>query len=412
MARVPSIASLLSPPEAKPLESFDESIVSPNAPSKNVNLSKGPFNVKVGTAHESNDVRIPPSPPDSPWRKLNHDIVQDQGGTGSKNLKAVTKDPILYPTEGEVTVQGPLFEAAKEVEAEDDASSRLVDQHMRCHYLVPKSKGTRPERYAMPTREEYLLMVNCVSTIGRIFNQNPGACLKRNREEADEHYRLTKRPCLNSNQEGTRNKGKASRSTVPHQIASHQKAIPRAAVPPARRPAQHSAIPRAQREGTPRKRASPAKKSEPPSFDYSKIPDYSPLSNTLPDHPKSLSVDWQGNALDLSRDPDRDLLHEAELYLASRLRLTCASYLCVKRRIFVGRVNNFVRGKKFTKTDAQSCGHIDVNKASKIWTAYEKVGWFDRKYFESAISNVRQSSQYYDPQNLQRMVDKMQFPLR
>ena len=279
---------------------------------------------------------------------------------------------------------------------------------MRCHYLVPKSRGTRPGRYEMPTREEYMLMVNCVSTIGRIYNQNPSACLKRNREEAEEHYRLTKRSRPSPTQKFVRDSGEVSRRIAPQQRVSDKKAIARAAGLSTRKAAQSSVVPRAKREGTPFKRASPAKKAEPPNFDFNKIPDYSPPSNTLPDHPKSLSVDWQGNALDLSRDPDRHLLHEAELHLASRLRLTCASYLCVKRRIFAGRVNNFVKRKKFTKTDAQSCGHIDVNKSSKIWTAYEKVGWFDRKYFESAMSVVTHSSQCYDPA-LQSMVDTARF---
>jgi len=81
--------------------------------------------------------------------------------------------------------------------------------------------------------------------------------------------------------------------------------------------------------------------------------------------------------LDLSNDPDRDLLHPSELKVASTLRLTCAMYLTSKRRIFIGRVAALRRGKEFRKTDAQQACKIDVNKASKLWAAFDKVGWFN-----------------------------------
>ena len=89
--------------------------------------------------------------------------------------------------------------------------------------------------------------------------------------------------------------------------------------------------------------------------------------------------------LDLSNDPDRHLLHEAEVNLAATLRLSCATYLCSKRRIFQARIEALRIGKEFRKTDAQQACKIDVNKASKLWSAYEKVGWFRKEYFEKYL---------------------------
>ncbi|KAF5016863.1 hypothetical protein F66182_11323 [Fusarium sp. NRRL 66182] len=85
--------------------------------------------------------------------------------------------------------------------------------------------------------------------------------------------------------------------------------------------------------------------------------------------------------LDLSNDPDRNLLDPAEVNLAATLRLSCATYLCSKRRIFEARVKALSIGKEFRKTDAQQACKIDVNKASKLWTAYDRVGWFKPEHF-------------------------------
>ncbi|KAF2491782.1 SWIRM domain-containing protein FUN19 [Lophium mytilinum] len=114
--------------------------------------------------------------------------------------------------------------------------------------------------------------------------------------------------------------------------------------------------------------------------DYNALPDFSP-PNTLAPNSKTLHADWKGQKLDLSNDPDRHLIHENEVNLASTLRLSCATYLCSKRRIFQSRIDALRIGKEFRKTDAQQACKIDVNKASKLWTAYEKVGWFRKEHF-------------------------------
>lgn len=120
--------------------------------------------------------------------------------------------------------------------------------------------------------------------------------------------------------------------------------------------------------------------------DYTAIPDFSPPLSTLPKgNTKILKAEWKGSVLDLSNDPDRHMLHEAELVLAATLRLTCATYLCSKRRLFIGRIEALKKGKEFRKTDAQQSCKIDVNKASKLWSSYDKVGWFQADYFRQYL---------------------------
>jgi hypothetical protein len=96
-------------------------------------------------------------------------------------------------------------------------------------------------------------------------------------------------------------------------------------------------------------------------------------------------VDWKGQPIDLSSDPHAALLHPDELLLAGNLRLDCATYLTSKRRIFERRLQCLRTGKEFRKTDAQQACKIDVNKASKLWTAFEKVGWLNQNWVRSFL---------------------------
>ena len=68
-----------------------------------------------------------------------------------------------------------------------------------------------------------------------------------------------------------------------------------------------------------------------------------------------------------------DLLTPAEYAVAGELRLHAQQYLANKRRMFGKRLWCLKSGKNFTKTSAQNACNIDVNKASKLWEAYEKV---------------------------------------
>ncbi|CAK9439674.1 uncharacterized protein LODBEIA_P37740 [Lodderomyces beijingensis] len=116
------------------------------------------------------------------------------------------------------------------------------------------------------------------------------------------------------------------------------------------------------------------------------IPDYSPDANqTLPpNNSKCLKIEWKGQPMDLSNDPNLQKyrnLHPAEIQLASILRLPLAVYVDSKRRFFFEKVNKIKLGKQFRRTDAQKACRIDVNKASRLFAAFERVGWLNDALF-------------------------------
>lgn len=119
-----------------------------------------------------------------------------------------------------------------------------------------------------------------------------------------------------------------------------------------------------------------------PSMSWEKLPDYSPPLSTLPANNKCLKVEWKGSSMDLSADPLRHLLHPAELQLAQILRLPCDLYLDSKRRLFVEKVHRLKQDLPFRRTDAQKACRIDVNKASRLFAAYERIGWLEDENFE------------------------------
>ena len=132
----------------------------------------------------------------------------------------------------------------------------------------------------------------------------------------------------------------------------------------------------------PRTRAAPSKKVEGNNADWADIPDHCPPLESLDTMGKKLTVQWSNsNALDLSNDPNRMHLHPQELEIAQVLRLKCDAYLANKRRIFAARLHHMREGKEFNKTSAQNATQIDVNKASRLWAAFDSVGWFDEKWF-------------------------------
>ncbi|POS87236.1 hypothetical protein EPUL_001460 [Erysiphe pulchra] len=114
--------------------------------------------------------------------------------------------------------------------------------------------------------------------------------------------------------------------------------------------------------------------------DFYSLPDYCPPLASLPNVANCLKVEWKGAGIGLNSDPLAHLLHPEELQLASNLRLDCATYLTSKRRIFISRREAYKVKKEFRKTDAQQACRIDVNKASKLWQAFDKVGWLDERW--------------------------------
>ena len=91
----------------------------------------------------------------------------------------------------------------------------------------------------------------------------------------------------------------------------------------------------------------------------------------------SLKVDWKQSPLDLSQENGLNLLHPAEIYLASTLRIAPIKYLENKHKIIKACREKRAHGLPFRKTDAQRVGTTDVNKSSRLHSAFERVGWID-----------------------------------
>ena len=136
---------------------------------------------------------------------------------------------------------------------------------------------------------------------------------------------------------------------------------------------------------TKHKRAPPSKKVESDNVSWSELPDYSPPTSSLDSNAKTLKASWQGNPVDLKDDINRAHLHPQEFQVAATLRLTCAQFLSNKRKIFQARLQALKDGKNFTKTAAQGACAIDVNKASQLWEAFDRVGWFKESWFEQYL---------------------------
>ncbi|KAA8901462.1 hypothetical protein TRICI_006066 [Trichomonascus ciferrii] len=129
--------------------------------------------------------------------------------------------------------------------------------------------------------------------------------------------------------------------------------------------------------------AAPASKVH--DLEYEDVTDYCPSLDTLPPG-KPLKADWKGAPMDLSGDPDAKFLHPAELHLASVLRLSARLYLDSKRRLFAEKVHRMRHGLPFRRTDSQKACRIDVNKASRLFSAFERVGWLDDKLFTKYLN--------------------------
>lgn len=334
----------------------------------------------------SKSVRILPSPPVSPWTCKQYKDQAGKAAQDDQEESCTTKDPLLYPDSqsgSEIPTGQSLFPSEPSMKA----AQEIVSRHIATH----KFKNT----VATPTREEYLLALSFVSTVGRNYNRNPAAYLKRAREETEEQYRKAKRICGKPGIKPTshiaiapappqKQPRKAIKATSTSTPVQRVKRTPKA-TPKASPISKLMSYPAKGRSETPEVRPQGAKRPE--DIDYDSLSDYSPPTSTLPQgNPKCLKADWPStNVLDLSSDPDRHMLHEAELNLAGTLRLSCATYLCSKRRIFIARLQALKIGKEFRKTDAQQACKIDVNKASKLWTAYDKVGWFNQAYFQGYL---------------------------
>lgn len=138
--------------------------------------------------------------------------------------------------------------------------------------------------------------------------------------------------------------------------------------------------PKSSRPSTPRKRVAPIL-SRVHDMDPEEVPDYTPSAANLPAG-KVLRAEWKGTPMDLSSDPNINKIHPSEVSLAATLRLSVAVYLDSKKRLFAEKVHRYKQGLPFRRTDSQKACRIDVNKASRLFMAFEKVGWLEDYNFE------------------------------
>ncbi|ORX99817.1 SWIRM domain-containing protein FUN19 [Clohesyomyces aquaticus] len=362
-----TVSSLLSPPEMKRSESFGSTIGAPivrtpfssfNSQQSKPSMGERLLSFQAAPSSSRDAYASPPiSPFDSQSQKENMDCSADSEMRDPQLFVPVDAASSIAPDE-------PLFPQ----EQGDASANSLIAQHMKS-----------PEFASLPikpAREDYELAVSFVSTVYQSYNKDPKAWYRQERQFDHLYGRPTgvqKRPVLKKLAPAPSSASRKQKVALPR--------LPRQPRPPKRTPVSqvyHSfdASPLSVSPKVPR----PATNRD--DTDYNSLPDFSPPIDTLPKgNSKVLKADWKGQVLDLSNDPDRHLLHEAELNLASTLRLTCATYLCSKRRIFQARIEALRIGKEFRKTDAQQACKIDVNKASKLWQAYEKVGWFKPDFF-------------------------------
>lgn len=326
--------------------------------------------------------KILPSPPISPHLDR---LYQPEKYYKHERKGSDLKDPVLYAdSEMGSTYEEPLFpEHAISTE-------ELIDRHMAMHMTQFKNKLNQP------TRDEYRLALSVIPTIGSKFNRNPAAYAKRQREEQENEYWQAKRICARPGTKATpvaiapapRVGKRAIKPSTPRPVFPRQKRTPKSS------PLERLLEPGKGRSMTPDGKVV----AKPDDVDFESLRDFSPPISTLPNNPNLFKTEWaSSNLLDLSADPHRYLLHEAEVQLAAKLRLSCAKYICQKRRIFAMRLKELSKGKDFRKTDAQKACRVDVNKASRLHTAYERVGWFDRKFVEEYLDLV-QAGEFKDPQ--------------
>lgn len=289
-----------------------------------------------------------------------------------------SRDPVLFShrdsAAGLVTDE-PLFGPAQ-----PSTRETLVDRHINSHMAMFDSKTNKP------TREEYHLALSCVPVVSKQYNRNPGAWAMQERETLERQMALMNRPHAATS--GTKLKklapgpAKKGANAQPRmQRPGRVKRTPRST--PKQKPFDSFDVsPSSNTTTTAAYKTPRALGTNRDDTDFNSLEDFSPPLNTLGGNAKALKADWKGQMLDLTSDPDRHLLNSAELNLAATLRLSCATYLCSKRRIFEARLRALNVGKEFRKTDAQQACKIDVNKASKLWTAYDRVGWFKPEHFQ------------------------------
>lgn len=371
MNRLPSVSTLMSPPEAKPLETFNSPFshyAVPQDSSCHDNIKLPPISADRKRTQSETDL---PSPPVTPYtgnkKRKSHTSEQIES-----DVIGPSTDPVLFPRQDsvvDVVTDEPLFEPMLPPTAE-----ALIEQHINTHMARFDNKLNKP------TRAEYLLALSCVPIVSTQYNRDPIAWAREERETLERQLIMMNRCGPKKGALESKLKRIAPAPTK-RAVASHQRVQRTPRVKRTPRSTPKSKALDSFDVSTPNTKAPRVLGTNRDDTDYNSLEDLSPPISTLGGNMRALKADWKGQMLDLNDDPDRHMLNSAELNLAATLRLSCATYLCSKRRIFEARVRALSVGKEFRKTDAQQACKIDVNKASKLWTAYERVGWFKPEHF-------------------------------
>ncbi|KAK5133372.1 hypothetical protein LTR08_007806 [Meristemomyces frigidus] len=192
----------------------------------------------------------------------------------------------------------------------------------------------------------------------------------------------------------------ASKSSPPIKVASLAKVAPPARIVKSTRSASKAkatvdinfkdfedrAFPSSAQQ-TKHKRAAP-RKGAPMEMDeeWSNIPDFCPPLSSLATASEQLWVEWKHSPLDITKKDYFADLDPREADIATVLRLLPQQYLANKRRMFRAKVEYLKMGKSFIKTVAQGVTHIDVNKTSQLWEAFDRVGWWEDKWFKDSLT--------------------------
>ena len=331
------------------------------------------------------------SPPVSPDARVLPSIDSLAAATS-----ALSTDPPLYPDESTNTdtSQEPLFRRSRG-DSQTTASPPPQSTVLVARPSVSTSNAALfPQRLGITTPTDALnYWRDCVRGIeecNRASNVLPdprhlrtAECVERDSTSQDQVDRVN-----HSSHRVTKTRAAPKQSPKTKTISTiAANASPTKATPARRRtpkPRANSAISERtfsqSQQSNKHTRAAPSKKVENDHVHWSELPDYCPPLSSLGD--QKLEAKWAHNPLKMDDHPDRVHLHDQEFALAQRLRLYPDQYLSNKRKIFAARFQSIKDNKNFTKTAAQAACSIDVNKASQLWEAYDKVGWFKESWFE------------------------------
>lgn len=321
-------------------------------------------------------------------------------------------DPPLFPASGTVEDHLPLFSSSDRSAFSNANLTTRVTPHQRKrtpvqsfarHPLEPPSTGQgawslariNPDQYHQDRRAEYqLYLASSQKSQSSMVNGLPSSqdSPRVPRDSMDpERIPMTgpKRSRV-ARGEGLEVTRTGTRSTPREALAdSFEEAVPVAKKPKSAKRAATPAQP-------PAKRLKPS--PEVPDTAYTLYTDYTPEISTLNSSNVHFSFPpWNGRPMNLDNDPDRDLLHDKEIKLATKLALTCARYLYLKRRFYAGRLEYVRRNQTYNINAAQqtckgadSHGVVgaDVNKTSSMWKAFNSVGWLDPAHMQPYLDGT------------------------